>query len=359
VNDMKHYQILVINLGSSSTKVAYYLDDECIIKDNLIHATEELKKYGSIWEQTDMRREAIEKFLVENNIEKEKLDAVVSRGGHTRPLAGGAYLINDVMLQESASGKFGNHACDLGLVIAKDFSKYGAKPITAYTPVTDEFGSLARYTGLPEMQRQSRFHALNHKGVAKHYARVIGRAYEDMNLIIVHMGGGISVAAHEQGKMIDANNALDGDGPFSTNRTGGLPAGSLIAECFSGKYSEKEMMMRINGQGGTMAYLGENDILKVENRADAGDQKCAEILEAMSYQIAKEIGACAAVLSGHVDAIILTGGMANSERITEFITKRVSFIAPVVKYPGEYEMQSLAENALEVLRGMQKLLLIK
>lgn len=356
---MERYEILVINLGSSSTKVAYYINEECMVKANLSHPSEELKQYDSIWKQAGMRQRAIETFMEENGIDKCKLAAVVTRGGHTRPLTGGTYLVNQVMLEESASEAFGNHACDLGLVIASNLSKYGAKPLTANTPVTDEFEPLARYSGLPEIERRSSFHALNHKGVARHYARETGRAYESLNLIVVHMGGGISVAAHKQGKMIDANNGLAGDGPFSTNRSGGLPVGSLIAECFSGKYTEKQMLRRVNGQGGMLAYVGESDTLTVEQRAEAGDKACALVLDAMAYQTAKEIGGCAAVLAGRVDAIIMTGGMANSVRLTRFIEEKVSFIAPVVKYPGEYEMQSLALNAYEVLAGKQPLLAIQ
>lgn len=356
---MEDYSILVINLGSSSTKVAYYINETCKARASIAHAAEELGKYKSIWEQVGMRQTAIEIFMDENGIDKKALSAVITRGGHTRPLTGGTYLINQAMLEESASEAYGNHACDLGLIIAEKLSKYGARPLTANTPVTDEFEPLARYSGLPEIQRRSSFHALNHKGVAKHYAREKGRPYESMNLIVVHMGGGISVAAHKQGKMIDANNGLAGDGPFSTNRSGGLPIGSLIAECFSGKYTEKEMLRHVNGQGGLLAYVGESDTLTVERRAEAGDEACALVLDAMAYQTAKEIGGCAAVLSGKVDAILMTGGMAHSARLTGFIEERVGFIAPVVKYPGEYEMQSLAENAYEVLCGKQRLLSIE
>lgn len=346
-------EILVINPGSTSTKVAYYQEDVCIVKENLVHQAALLSAYHSIWEQIDLRREVIEEFLKRNNILKEALDAVVTRGGHTRPLSGGIYYINEVMLAESASEKFGNHACDLGLILAKRFEQYGAKPLTAYTPVTDEFEPLARYSGLPEIRRRSCFHALNHKGAAHYHAGQVGKRYEDMNLVVAHMGGGISVAAHRHGQMVDANNALTGDGPFSTNRSGGLPIGDLIEACFSGNCTQAEMMRRVNGTGGMMAYVGDNDLLTVEQRANAGESVCAEVIEAMGYQTAKEIGAYAAVLDGTVDAILLTGGMANSEKLTGFITEKVRFIAPVVKYPGEFEMRALAQSALSVLDGTQ------
>lgn len=356
---MEHFKILVLNLGSSSTKVAYYIEDECIVSETIAHASGKLANYSTIWQQEEMRQTAIERFLLENHIQKEELNAVVSRGGHTRPLLGGTYLINETMLKESASEQFGNHACDLGLVIASQLCPSGALPLTAFTPVTDEFHTLARYSGLPEMPRRSSFHALNHKGVAHHHAREMGVAYETLNLIVAHMGGGITVAAHQAGKMIDANNGLAGDGPFSTNRSGGLPVGDLISACFDNKSTKSKMMRRVNGEGGMFAYTGEQDTLTVENRARAGNVECAQVLDAMAYQTAKEIGACAAVLLGNVDAILLTGGMANSRWLTEFIAKHVSFIAPIYKYPGEYEMESLALNALGVLKKIQPLLRIE
>lgn len=259
------------------------------------------------------------------------------------------------MLKESRSGRFGSHACDLGLMLAHYFEKYPVLAMTATTPVTDEFEALAKYSGHPDMPRKSSFHALNHKGVAMHYSKEVHRRYEDINLIVAHMGGGISVAAHKKGKMVDANDALTGDGPFSTNRTGSLPAGKLIETCYSGKYTKEEMLRQVNGEGGLYAYVGETDLQKVEQRAQFGDAICAEVIEAMAYQISKEISACAAVLYGSVDAILLTGGMANSKLLTDYITSRVSFIAPLHIYPGEFEMESLADSALKVLCGQADL----
>ena len=352
-------KILVINLGSSSTKAAYYEDENCLFKENLSHPAEELKEFPALWDQEGYRLAKVEDFLTRHGLKVAELDAVVTRGGHTRPLDGGVYRINEVMMAESRSEKFGVHACDLGMRIAEAFSAQGPVPLTAYPPVTDEFEPLARYSGLPEMPRRSSFHALNHKGVARQYAKDAGRPYEDLNLIVVHMGGGISVSPHKRGRMVDANNAILGDGPFCTNRTGTLPSGPLIDACFSGDYTRESLRRRLNGNGGMMAFVGESDTLTVEKRAAAGDEKCSEVLDAMAYQTAKEIGGAAAVLKGRVNAIVLTGGMANSKRLTEAIVERVGFIAPVHLYPGEFEMESLALSALEVLRGQREALALK
>jgi butyrate kinase len=350
---MKTYRIVAINLGSSSTKIAYYENDICKLKTNLVHKAKEIEKFDTIWDQYEYRLQAIEGYLKGNNIEVSKLDAVVTRGGHSEPITGGVYKINKKMLIQSASGKYGNHATDLGLKIAVAFSQYGPLPLTVDPPVTDEFEPLARYSGLPELPRHSSFHALNHRAVGKQYAKDIGKRYDELNLVVAHMGGGITVVAHKKGKMVDANNGLCGEGPFCTNRTGALPAEPLVEMCFSGEYTFAQMKRKINGLGGMMAYLGENDVLTVESRAAAGDEKCSEVLDAMSYQTAKEIGACAAVLSGKVDAILITGGIAHSKRITGFVKGMVGFIAPVILYPGEYEMQSLCLNSLEALQGVE------
>lgn len=266
------------------------------------------------------RRASIEEFLCKNTIDPLSLDAVVSRGGHTHPISGGVYKINDIMLSEIQSGNFGRHACDIGVFIADSMAKQsGAEAFVVDPPVTDEFKPLARYSGLPELPRRSSFHALNQRAVAHKYAKQVGTPYEDLNLIVVHMGGGISVAAHQHGKMVDANNALTGDGPFSTNRTGGLPVGALVDLCFSGMYTKQEVKARINGKGGMIAYLGENDVKTVEAKALAGDKKYKECLDAMLYQTAKEIGASSAVLMGSVDAILLTGGIAHSQYVVRYL----------------------------------------
>lgn len=352
---MKDYKIVAINLGSTSTKIAYYLNDTCVWKENIVHPAEDLKGFQTIWDQYDYRMEAISRFLEERGIKIKDLDAVVSRGGHTRPIVGGVYRINETMLSESASEKYGNHATDLGIKLAYGLSKEGPVAFTVDPPTTDEFEPLARYSGLPELPRRSSFHILNHRAVGKQYAKDIGKRYEDLNLVVAHMGGGITVAAHKKGKLVDANNGIDGDGPFSTNRCCSVPVGALVNLCFSDQYTHQEIKKMMNGNGGMMAYLGENDVKTVSDRAANGDKKCAEVLDAMCYQTAKEIAACAAVLCGNVDAVLLTGGIANDKNIVAFIQKHVEFIAPVIAYPGEYEMQSLGLNALAALKGEEEI----
>lgn len=344
-------KIVAINLGSTSTKIAYYEDETCIFKENINHPTEELKKFAKIWDQQEYRKNVIELFLKEKGIQISELDAMVTRGGHTIPIEGGTYRVNDVMLEMSASEKYGNHATDLGLKLVKDFSQYGPQPFTVDPPVTDEFEPLARYSGIPFMKRRSSFHILNHRAVGQQYAKDKGIPYEDMNLVVVHMGGGISIAAHKKGKLVDGNNALDGDGPFSTNRCGTVPVGELAKLCFSGEYTYDEVRKLLNGNSGLVAYTGTADVKTIQERAAAGDSVCAESLDAMCYQVAKEIGAYATVVCGKVDAILLTGGIAYSDLIVNKLKERVEFIAPVIAYPGEYEMQSLALNTLGALNG--------
>ena len=351
---MMEKKIMAINLGSTSTKVAYYQDEERIFQDNITHSVEELKEFPKIWDQFEYRKKAILELLDSKGLSVRELDAVVTRGGHTEPIEGGTYRVTAKMLEQSASEKYGNHATDLGLKLAAAFEEEGPLSFTVDPPVTDEFEPLARYSGLPQLPRRSSFHVLNHRAVGRQYAKDAGIPYEEMNLIVVHMGGGISVAVHRHGRLVDANNAIDGDGPFSTNRCCSVPAGDLVKLCYSGEYTHAEMKRLLNGNSGLVAYVGDSDVKRVSEKADAGDMVCAEVLDAMCYQIAKEIGADATVVEGKVDAILLTGGIAYSEKIVNAIKKRVEFIAPVIAYPGEYEMQSLVLNTLAVLRGETK-----
>jgi butyrate kinase len=352
---METYKILTINLGSTSTKIAYYENEECKVKTTLDHSVQDLAAFSDLMEQDGYRRDAIEKFLRDNGISLSKVNAIASRGGHTKPLEGGVYQINEIMLEQQASGLYGRHACDVGSKIAYKMARdFKILSVVVDPPVTDEFIEEARLSGHPELPRQSRFHALNHRATGKRFARDNGKNYEDLNLIIAHMGGGITVAAHRRGKMIDATNGIDGDGPFSTNRTGGLPVGALVDLCFSGRYSHKEIRKMLNGEGGLTAYLKENDVRTVEEKA-AANNYFALCLEGMIYQTCKEIAAMAAVLEGNVDSIIITGGIANSKKITARMKERIGFIAPVTLYPGENEMDALALGALEVMRGKEPL----
>lgn len=346
---MKH--ILVINLGSTSTKVAYYQNDQCIANENIDHPASELRRFNDFWEQDDYRTALIDEFLLEHQINNVSLDAIVSRGGHTQALESGVYQIDEEMLTQQASGIWGKHPCDLGSKIAYRMAKeIQALPLIVDPPISDEFSDVARVTGHPLFERRSSFHALSHKATAKRFARENNLNYDDLNLIVVHLGGGISVAPHLKGRMVDGDNSLDGDGAFSTNRAGALPVGEVIRMCYSGEYTYKEAVQMINGNGGMMAYMGTADIREVEQVAQT-DENARLFLDAMIYQVAKQIGSMATVLKGEVDAILITGGIAHSKTIIQDLIDRVQFIAPIMIYPGENEMESLARGALEGLMG--------
>lgn len=350
------YKILALNLGSTSTKVAYYEDDVCVKKDNMDHPDKETRKFNDIWEQDEYRTELIKKFMKDNNIDITTIDAIVSRGGHTIPLVSGVYRVNKEMLEQQASGNWGQHPADLGSKIAfRMCQECNAIPLIVDPPITDEFEPVARVSGHPFIERRSSFHALSHKATAKRFAKENELKYEDLNLVVVHLGGGISVAPHKKGKMIDGENGLEGDGAFSTNRTGALPVGDLVRLCFSGKYTYEEVHKMVNGNGGLMAYLGTADVKEIERKSKT-DEKAALYLDAMIYQVCKQIGAMSTVLCGKVDVILVTGGIAYSETIVQKIKDRVEYIAPVVVYPGENEMESLAKGALEGLSGVQPII---
>ena len=345
-------RIFAINLGSTSTKVAYYEDEECIYRDTIDHSSDDLNQFSTVFDQTEMRKNMILCYLEDRSIDIADLDAFVSRGGQTEPIPSGVYRINEAMVKQAESGAYGVHVCSVGCRIAYDLTKdTNTIPLTVDTPSTDELQPLARFSGLKEIERISCFQALNQKAMAKHYAKSIGKNYEELNLIVVMLGGGISVVAHEKGCMVDGPDALEGEGPFSNNRCGGVPIGSLVKLCYSGKYDLKGMMRHINGEAGLLSYLETTDIRAIEAMIEEGNDYAKQVLEAMCYQTAKDIGAYATVLKGKVDAILLIGGMANSEFITSHIAERVEFIAPVVILPGEREMESLCLSAFEALEG--------
>lgn len=349
-------KIFAVNLGSTSTKVAYYEDNKCILKDTIRHKAEDLLCFETVFEQQTYREEMILSYMKEKGIDLDALDAFVSRGAQTEPISGGVYQINDAMIQQAKSGDYGVHVCSVGSVIAYNLVKERkAIPLIVDSPTTDEFIPLARYSGLKEISRVSSFQALNQKAMAKYYAETVGKDYKEMNLVVAMLGGGISVVAHEYGKMIDGPDALEGDGTFSNNRCCTVPAGQLVKLCYSGKYDLKGMMRHINGEAGLMSYLGTTDLFDILNRIEQGDAYAKEVLEAMCYQTAKDIGAYATVLKGKVDAILLVGGMANSEFITSHIKNRVEFIAPVVIMPGEREMESLCLSSYEALIGKEEI----
>jgi butyrate kinase len=345
--------ILAINPGSTSTKFSLFEEEKLVFEKTLRHSSDELKKFEKITDQFHFRRNLIMNELTERKTKLERIAAVVGRGGLIKPIESGVYKVNQRMKDDLADGVSGQHASNLGGLIADDIasSLCCASAFIVDPVVVDELQSIARISGHPEIERKSIFHALNQKAVARIYATSIGKKYENLNLVVAHMGGGVSVGAHKNGRVIDVNNALNGDGPFSPERSGGLPSRQLVDLCFSGRFSYAELKEMITGKGGMVAYLGTNNFIEVCKMAEEGDKKAILIRKAASYQIGKEIGAMAAVLNGKVDAIILTGGMAYQDTNINDIRSMVSFIANVVVYPGEDELKALAFNGLLALDG--------
>jgi len=347
-------KLLIINPGSTSTKIGVFENETCIYEKTLSHTIEELSPYKKMTDQYDFRMGIIVDALKDAGILVEDLDAVVGRGGLVKPLEGGTYHVNEAMLEDLRIGVQGQHASNLGGLIANAISRKIGKPAFIVDPVVvDEFMDIARISGHPAIKRRSIFHALNQKAIARQYCKDAGKAYTELNLVVVHMGGGISVGMHSKGRVIDANNALDGEGPFSPERSGTLPTGDLSALCFSGNYSHADIKKMIAGNGGLVAYFSSNDLRELEKRAET-ETEVKVAIDAMCYQIAKEIAAVSTAVNGKVDAILLTGGIARSEYITGEVTKRVSFIADVRKYPGEDELAALAQGALRVLHGEEE-----
>lgn len=346
-----NFRILVINPGATSTKIAVFENESPRFKKTIEHDSAELDRYENVFEQYNYRLELIINSLVDANITLSSLSAVVGRGGLLRPMAGGTYSVNARMVDDMRKAVMGEHASNLGSVIADDLSRRLGIPAYIVDPVsTDEMDDVARITGFAEIDRVSLSHALNMKAVARKAAKLLGKCYEEMNLIMVHLGTGVSVSPHKMGRMVDVNNSRE-EGPFSPDRCGGVPAYSLVNLCFSGKYSHKEIKDKLMGKGGLYSYFGTRDVREVEKLADSGDARAGVVLNAMAYQVAKEIGAMATVLSGKVEVIVLTGGIAYSERVTSYIKQHVEYIAPVMIIPGEEEMESLALGCLRVLCG--------
>lgn len=349
------YKILIINPGSTSTKLGVYEDETQIIDETLRHSSEEIAKYPTIYSQKDFRKNIILNFLKEKNIALDSFDVVVGRGGLLKPIPGGTYTTSDALLADLKIGVQGQHASNLGGILAHEIASEINVPSYIVDPVSvDELSDVARLSGHPDFPRTSIFHALNQKAVAKRYAKEVGKPYDSLNLIVVHMGGGVSVGAHKHGKVVDVANALVGDGPFSPERTGGLPSGPLVKACFSGKYTEDEMNKLINGKGGFVAYSNTNDMRDLLKWSKEGDKKADLIIDGFHYQLCKEIGAMSVVLGGKVDQIILTGGISYSERTQKAMKEAVDFIAPVTVYPGEDELLALAQGAIRVMNGEEK-----
>ena len=341
-------KILAINPGSTSTKIAVFENYEQVFIKNIKHSSEDLEGFQKITDQSDFRRDIILNTLKENNIDIKTLTVIIGRGGLIKPIPSGIYKVNELLKEHLTIGYTGEHASNLGGLIADNIAQsigldaaYIADPV-----VVDELQDVARIAGHPLFKRISIFHALNQKAIARTHAQAEGKTYENMNLIVAHMGGGISVGAHKEGKVIDVNQALDGEGPFSPERSGTLPMNQVIEYCFSGKYTKEDMKKMITGKGGYVAYFGTNDAYEVEKMADAGNEQAQLIEHAMAYQVSKAIGEAAAVLQGKAEAILLTGGIAYGKPMVEKIKEYVSWIAPVFVYPGEDEMKALAFNAM-------------
>lgn len=346
---------LIINPGSTSTKIGVFVDEELQFDKTLRHPTEEIAKYASIIDQKDFRKQIILDALKEDNCDIHSFDVIVGRGGLLKPIPGGTYTVTDELLADLKSGVQGQHASNLGGILAREIGDEIGVPSYIVDPVVvDELSDKARLSGVPELPRRSIFHALNQKAVARRFAKEHGGAYEDFNLIVIHMGGGVSVGAHDHGKIVDVNNILDGEGCFSPERAGTVPAGDLIKMCFSGKYTQKEIYKKICGAGGFNAYLHTNDARDVGRMASEGDAQAKLVQDAFYYQIAKDAGAMAAVLKGKVDQIILTGGIAYSPYTRTCLEDYLGFIAPITVYPGEDELLALAQGALRVMNGEEE-----
>ncbi len=346
---------LIINPGSTSTKIGVFEDETLLFEETLRHSTEEISQYATIVDQKDFRKKIITDLLASKNFDLKDLGVVVGRGGMLKPIPGGTYAVTDELLNDLKVGVQGQHASNLGGILAREIADEIGVPSFIVDPVVvDELIPVARFSGVPELPRTSVFHALNQKAVAKRYAKEIGKPYESLRLIVVHMGGGVSVGAHENGRVIDVFNALDGDGAFSPERAGAVPSGALIKMCFSGKYTEKEVYSKIVGKGGFNAYLGTNDMRQVNKAAAEGNAEAAIAKEAFLFQVAKDIGSMACVLCGKVDQIIVTGGIAYSPDVVASLQEKAGFIAPFTVYPGEDELLALAQGALRVLNGEEQ-----
>ncbi len=347
--------IVVINPGSTSTKMALFQGDKKIAEETVSHPSEELTKFDNVADQFDLRMKDIDAWLANHDISEKKVVAIAGRGAPVRPIEGGVYTINQKLLDDLKSMKYSNHASNLGAIIADHLSDKYNVPAYIVDPITiDNFIDLARVSGIPEIERKCRSHALNLKEVCRREAVKMGKTLETANFIGVHMGGGISVAAIEKGRIVDVNDALLGMGPFSPDRAGALPIGPLVKLAYSGKYTEKDLLNKLSRESGLMAYVGEADLREVEKKISGGDADAGKYYDAMIYQIGKEIGAIAAVFRGDFDAIILTGGMAHSEMLVNRLKGYISFLGRIIVVPGQFEMEALAAGTLRALKGEEK-----
>ncbi|MFC1743641.1 butyrate kinase [Candidatus Riflebacteria bacterium] len=349
----ERFFILTINPGSTSTKIAVFENEKQLFSHSIKHAIEEVEKFKEITDQYEFRKKVIESTLKDNGFSKKKLHAIVARGGPLKPLVSGTYIINEKMVDDLRYRPAARHISNLAAIIAFEMVKEYSIPCYIVDPVSvDEFEPLARLTGIPELERVSLGHALNIKAVAREAAKQLQKKLNDLNLIIAHLGSGISICPLKKGKMIDVNNANE-SGPMAAERAGALPASSLVKLCFSGKFTKEELLSKITKKGGLAGHLGTTDLAEVERRITATDKKAKLVFETMAYQIAKEIGAMATVLKGQIDAIVITGGMAHSKLLLSLIGERIGFISKMLVIPGENELKALALGGYRVLTGQE------
>jgi butyrate kinase len=347
--------LLAINPGSTSTKWAIYQGKEILFSETIRHPDEALLRYKTIFAQLPYRLKILLDALHEKGFNLEELDGIVGRGGLLKPLKSGTYRICPKMVKDASNATYGDHASNLGSILAYELATIYNIPAFIVDPVgVDELTHEARVTGLKDIERKSHVHALNIKAVSRKIAATLNKPLEELNFVVAHLGGGISVVAQQHGQMIDVNNA-DNEGPFSPERCGGLPAKQLVQLCFSGKYTEKELLNKLTKQGGIYSYLGTKNMMEVEERAKGYDREAALLIKAMVHQIGKEIGAMATVLEGKIDGIILTGGICHSSYIVSKIIEKISFLGEVYVVPGEEELGALVEGALRVLNGQEEI----
>lgn len=352
-------RILAINPGGTSTKISVFDDENEILKKSIVHTRDDLKPYRKVFDEYEYRKILILDVLCKEKIELKSIDATVGRGGLMKPIEGGTYRVNDKMIDDLRNEVNGEHASNLGSVLAKNIGDEIGVPSFVVDPVSvDEFDEVSRITGISDIEKASWLHALNHKAVSRKIAEKLGGKYEDFNFIVAHLGSGISIVAHKNGKMIDGSGGRS-DGPFSPERSGGLLAYPLVQLCYSGKYTKEEMVTKVSSTGGMYDYLGTKDMVEIQERIEAGDEKAKIIMDAFIYQIAKEISMYGASLYGKVDRIILTGGISYSQLVDEEVVKRVSYLAPVEIVPGEMEMEALVLGTLRVLNGEEKVKIYK
>lgn len=353
---MNAYKIFAINPGSTSTKVALFEGEKTVFSANVSHDASKLEEFNSISDQMPYRKETILNLLEENKITLDGVDAFVGRGGGLLPLSGGTYEIDNTLLDHARKGANGiSHPAQLGSQLAEEFrNEFGGKGFVVNPPDVDEYEEIARVTGIKEITRTSHIHSLNQKETAIRHAKILGKSYEECNFIVCHIGGGISIAAHKKGKMIDGTDVVEGEGAMAPTRAGAIPAAPLIRLCYSGKYTEKEMLSKCTRSGGLVDHLGTSDALEVSQRAENGDKHAKLIWDAMIYQIVKSIGSMASVLNGEVDGILLGGGMVYNKGLVSQIKEACSYIADVSAYPGEFEMEAMASGAIRVLNGEEE-----